>query len=164
MSEFAVELVHLFISSGHDFYGRHGKERKHHQIEDQQSLELVAGRGVLGDRFFDYKKDYKGQITFFDFATYQAVAEKFQLRDLHPSAFRRNVVIKGVSLLELIGQRFQIGESEFMGTEEAKPCYWMDDACSPGTEEFLRGQGGLRCRILRGGTLEKGFQTLKIAG
>ena len=37
-----------------------------------------------------------------------------------------------------------------------KPCYWMDEACAPGVENFLKGRGGLRCRILRGGVLEKG--------
>jgi len=162
MSECAVDLTHLLISSGHDFFGRHGKGREDHGIEEREQLELVAGSGIVGDRFFDYKPDYKGQMTFFDFATYEEVREKFDLPDLEPSAFRRNVVIKGVSLPDLIGKRFKIGELEFTGSEESKPCYWMDQACAPGTEEFLRGNGGLRCRIATGGTLVKGPQTLTI--
>ena len=28
-------------------------------------VECVAGRGIRGDRYFDFKNDYKGQITFF---------------------------------------------------------------------------------------------------
>ena len=28
-------------------------------------IECVAGRGICGDRYFDFKDDYKGQITFF---------------------------------------------------------------------------------------------------
>ena len=28
-------------------------------------IECVAGRGIRGDRYFDFKDDYKGQITFF---------------------------------------------------------------------------------------------------
>jgi MOSC domain-containing protein YiiM len=162
MSEFAVELTHLFVSPGHDFYGRHGKGREDHGIEDRDDLELVAGSGIVDDRFFDYKEDYKGQITFFDFSTYEAVMDKFELPDLEPGVFRRNVVVKGVSLPDLIGKRFRIGDLEFTGSEEAKPCYWMDQACAPGTEEFLRGHGGLRCRIVEGGVLGKGSQTLKV--
>jgi len=162
MSECAVELTHLLLSPGHDFFGRHGKGREDHGIEEREQLELVAGSGIVGDRFFDYKPDYKGQMTFFDFATYEEVRAKFDLPDLKPSALRRNVVIKGVSLPDLIGKRFKIGELEFTGSEESKPCYWMDQACAPGTEEFLRGNGGLRCRIVTGGTLAKGPQTLTI--
>lgn len=149
------KIHHLFISEGHDFFGRHGKGREQHAIVDQHEIELVAGCGIVGDRFFNYKENYKGQITFFDDAIYRAVKEKFDLPELHPSAFRRNVVVAGLDLPSLIGKKFSIGDLEFEGAEESKPCYWMDQACAPGVEEFLKGQGGLRCRILKGGILRK---------
>ena len=162
MSECVVELTHLLISPGHDFFGRHGMGREDHGIEERDELELVAGSGIVGDRFFEYQADYKGQITFFDHGIYEEVMAKFDLPELQPSAFRRNVVIKGVSLPDLIGRCFRIGDLEFTGSEESKPCYWMDEACAPGAEKFLRGNGGLRCRIVTGGTLGKGPQTLTI--
>lgn len=162
MGKCTVELTHLLVSPGHDFFGRHGLGREDHGIEERQQLELVAGSGIVDDRFFDYKPDYKGQITFFEHDIYERVITEFNLPELSPSAFRRNVVIKGVSLPDLIGKRFRIGDLEFSGSEESKPCYWMDQACAPGTEEFLRGNGGLRCRILKGGTLTKGLQNLTI--
>ena len=162
MNECSGRISHLYISPGHDFYGRHGKGREENEIIDCDTFELVSGSGVRGDRFFDYKEDYKGQITFFDFAVYEAVKNEFSLPDLETSAFRRNVIIDGVDLNSLIGERFAIGELEFEGSEEAKPCYWMDQACAPGTEEFLKGKGGLRCRIRKSGTLGKGVQTIRI--
>ena len=162
MGKCTVEVTHLLVSPGHDFFGRHGNGREDHGIEEREELELVAGSGIVDDRFFDYKPDYKGQITFFDHATYEEVREKFKIPDLKPSAFRRNVVIKGVDLPDLIGRHFTIGRLEFTGSEESKPCYWMDEACAPGTEEFLKGNGGLRCRILKGGNLTKGLQNLTI--
>jgi len=162
MHECIGNISHLYLSPGHDFYGRHGKGREKNEIVDCESFELVAGSGVRGDRFFDYKEDYKGQITFFDFAVYKAVMDEFSLPDLEASAFRRNVIVDGVDLNSLIGKRFAIGDLEFEGSEEAKPCYWMDQACAPGTEEFLKGRGGLRCRIREGGVLKKGPQTIGI--
>lgn len=162
MDEATVEVTHLFISPGHNYYGRHGKGSEDHQILDCGELALVAGRGITGDRFFDYKEDYKGQITLFDEATFEAVKQEFSLPALRPSAFRRNVITRGIDLNELIGRRFSLGEVELSGSEEARPCYWMDEACAPGVEEFLRGRGGLRCRIVVGGTLKKGRQALKI--
>ena len=43
-----------------------------------------------------------------------------------------------------------------------RSCYWMDEAFCPGMEEFLKGRGGLRARILTGGTLTKGPAHLEI--
>ena len=155
-----VALEHLFISPGHDFYGRHEKGRMNHGITDCDRIECVAGSGIRGDRFFDYKEDFKGQITFFSAGVFREVKERFDLPGLEAGAFRRNVIIDGVDLNEFIGCRFRIGEAEFEGTEEAKPCYWMDEACAPGVEEFLRGNGGLRCRIRQSGMLKKGAEEL----
>lgn len=159
-----IELTHLYRSPGHDFFGRHGKGREEHAIESCDTLELVAGSGIVGDRFFDYKPDYKGQITFFEESVYEAVKSEFNLPELSSSAFRRNVIVRGVELDSLIGRHFAIGDIEFTGSEESKPCYWMDEACAPGVEEFLRGRGGLRARILTSGTLTKGRHDLTLLG
>ena len=159
-----VEIRHMYVSAGHNFVGRHGKGSLKHPIEDRTEIECVAGRGIVGDRYFDHEEDYKGQITFFDYAIYEAVKEKFDLPTLEASAFRRNTLIAGVDLNELIGKRFAIGEVEFEGAEEAKPCYWMDEACAPGADGFLRGKGGLRARILKSGTLRRAEAELKVLG
>ncbi|MGB0775525.1 MAG: MOSC domain-containing protein [Akkermansiaceae bacterium] len=159
-----VSLQHLFISSGHNFYGRHGKGALDHAIEEAECIKCVAGRGIEGDRFFDYKEDYKGQITFFDWAVYQRVRDEIVEGNLHPMAFRRNVLIEGIDLNELIGKKFRLGGVEFTGSSECSPCYWMDEACGPGTHEFLKGQGGLRARILTDGELVLGQHQLEVLG
>jgi len=40
----------------------------------------------------------------------------------------------------------------------------MDQACAPGTHEFLKGQGGLRARIVKGGELVPGDCELEVIG
>jgi len=157
-----VTIKHLFISPGHNYYGRHGKGAMDYDIHEVDSLEGVAGRGVKDDRFFDYKEDYKGQITLFDWAVYERVRDEIVKGELHPRAFRRNVVVQGIDLNELIHKRFLLGEMELTGSCECKPCYWMDQACAPGTFEFLKGIGGLRARITRGGVLSLGDCHLEI--
>ena len=156
-----ASIVHLFISPGHDFRGRHKQGRLEHGISDCDEIECVAGSGIRGDRYFDFKEDFKGQITFFSHDVFEEVKKRFGLPSLEASAFRRNVVIAGVDLNEFIGKRFRIGDVEFEGAEEAAPCYWMDEACAPGVEEFLRGNGGLRCRIRESGLLRKGAAELQ---
>lgn len=124
-------------------------------------MECRAGRGLIDDRFFDYKPDYKGQITFFNWSVYERVRDEIVKDDLHPSAFRRNVIIRGIDLNDLIGKRFNICGVSFSGSGECSPCYWMDEACGPGTHVFLKRQGGLRARILTDGKLYLGDHTLE---
>jgi len=158
-----VVIHHLYRSPGHDFFGRHGLPPGRHGVEECESVDLVAGSGIRGDRFFDYKPDYKGQITFFD----QAIVEAVRLHAGNPalpaSAFRRNVVVEGIDLNSLIRQRFTLGGILFEGMAECSPCHWMDMACGkPGVEALLKSRGGLRCRILQDGVLRKGPATLDI--
>ncbi|MGB2428660.1 MAG: MOSC domain-containing protein [Akkermansiaceae bacterium] len=159
-----ITLKHLFIAPGHNYYGRHGKGALDFPIQEVERIHCVAGRGIEGDRFFDYKPDYKGQITFFDWAVYEQVRDEIVRGALDPVAFRRNVVVQGIDLNTLIGKRFTLGGLEFTGSCECSPCYWMDQACAPGTHEFLKGQGGLRARIVVGGELEPGDCDLAITG
>ena len=70
-----------------------------------------------------------------------------------PNVLRRNVITTGVDLNSLIGEEFALQGIHFVGVEECRPCYWMDQALAPGAEAALRGRGGLRARILSDGPL-----------
>lgn len=159
-----VRIRHLYISNGHNYFGRYGKDSLKHEVEECESIELVAGKGIVNDRFFNYEEDYKGQITFFDWAVYERVKNEIVRGELEPSRFRRNVMLEGVGLNSLIGKRFSLNGIEFTGSCECKPCFWMDEACADGTYEFLKGKGGLRARILNDGELEPGDYELKVLG
>jgi len=116
-------------------------------------IECVAGHGIRGDRFFDYRDDYKGQITFFALEVFAELCRAFELQDCSPSSVRRNVLTRDVDLNKLIGQEFELQGIRFYGTDECRPCYWMDRAIAPGAEQFLKGRGGLRAKILNDGEL-----------
>ena len=156
-------IKHIFVSEGHNYYGRYGKGSLSHSIVERDQVELVAGSGIVGDRFFDYKEDYKGQITLFSQSTVEAVRNDLGYA-VTADLFRRNVVLEGMSAEELIGKRFRIGELEFTGSCEAAPCFWMDEACGEGTHEFLKGRGGLRARITAGGVLQTGACEIEVMG
>lgn len=149
-----MKIKSIYISSGHDFVGRHGKGRLDHGIEKVDTIECLAGRGIVGDRYLDHEKDFKGQITFFDWAVYQRIRDNFNLAELDPEKFRRNVLVEGVDLNTLIGKKFTLQGIEFEGVEECRPCYWMDEAVNPGVFDALKGNGGLRAKILNSGTLK----------
>ena len=149
----SVEVCHLYISPGHNFVGHHGREPDTHPMIEVPMVECVAGRGIRGDRYFDFKDDYKGQITFFSLDVFDELCAALDIHDCSPAAARRNVITRGVNLNEFIGREFDVQGVWFSGTEESAPCYWMDRAFAPGAREFLKGRGGLRAKILSDGGL-----------
>ncbi len=155
LPECQAELLEIWISTGNDYRGRHEKGRLDHGIRSVTEIECVAGLGLRGDRYFGYKPDFKGQVTFFDAAAVQAVRDHFAVPDLSSSVFRRNLIVRGADLSAWAGKRFRFQGIDFEATEECKPCYWMDEAVAPGAEDFLKAnfRGGLRARILSDGVL-----------
>jgi MOSC domain-containing protein YiiM len=148
-----VEILHLYISPAHNYFGHHGRPADEHPTIEVESIECVAGHGIRGDRFFDYRDEYKGQITFFADEVYRAICDRFGVYDKATSVFRRNAITRGTDLNALIGTDFELQGIRFRGMEESRPCYWMNQAFAPGAKEFLRGNGGLRAQILSDGEL-----------
>jgi MOSC domain-containing protein YiiM len=150
-----LQIHHLFISPGHNFFGHHGQAAGQHPILEMSQIECVAGRGIRGDRFFDHKENYKGQITFFSLEILEALRRELNLPEVQPSATRRNAFVTGEDLNTLIGAEFEVQGVHFAGVEQCKPCYWMNSALGPGAEDWLQGRGGLRARILTDGVLRR---------
>jgi MOSC domain-containing protein YiiM len=149
-----MKITALYISPGHNYFGRHGKPPGEHPLVEVPAVECIAGRGLAGDRFLDYKDDYAGQITFFAGEVYDEIRAALNCPDRSAAVFRRNTLTRGVDLNALIGQEFEVQGVRFLGTRECSPCYWMEQAFAPGAEAWLKGRGGLRARILSSGWLK----------
>jgi len=152
MSESKIRIVHLYISPAHNFFEHHGQPAGDNPTLEVEEVRCVARSGIEGDRFFNFKEDYKGQITFFASEVYDRLRRDLGV-DAAPSVFRRNAITRGVDLNTLIGKKFEIQGVQFEGVAECKPCYWMDTAFAPGAEAAMQGYGGLRARILTDGVL-----------
>jgi len=148
-----MTVRNLFLSPGHNFFGHHGQPPGESPLIEVKEIRCRRGHGIEGDRFFDFKDNYKGQITFFSIEVFNELCISLRVRDKSPGAARRNVVTAGVDLSSLIGQEFEVQGVRFAGVAECSPCYWMDFAIAPGAEKFLTGRGGLRARILTDGVL-----------
>lgn len=150
-----VEICHIYISSGHNYFGHHERECGAHPSIEVKEAHCLEGRGLEGDRFLDFKDDYKGQVTFFAAEVYDDLCRKLGVDDKPPSVFRRNIITRGVDLNSLVGEEFEIQGLRFLGMAECSPCHWMDDAFGPGAEAALKGRGGLRAKILTSGWLRR---------
>ncbi len=155
-------IEQIFTSPGHNYFGHYGQAPGAYPLQETSEIECVAGHGIRGDRFFDYRDDYKGQITFFAREVFDALARALSLTTNSPGVLRRNVIVSGAQLNNLIGANFEVQGVHFHGAAHCKPCAWMDIAFAPGAEKFLAGQGGLRARILSNGRISVGEAQLKI--
>ena len=153
----------MFISSGHNYFGHHGRQPDDYPLVEVREMECVAGRGIRGDRFYDYKDNYKGQITFFSHDVFEALSAAFPHVQKRVAVLRRNVIVSGVNLNSLIGEEFELQGIRFLGTAHCRPCYWLDQAYAPGAEAWLKGNGGVRAQILTSGTLRVGAAELVLA-
>jgi MOSC domain-containing protein YiiM len=161
---FGVQSIrHIFISPGHNFFGRYGQPAGEHSTVEVPTAKCRAGWGIEGDRFYGYRPGYRGQVTFFRWETFLEAKEKFGLAALSPAAFRRNVIVQDIDLDLMLERRFTLGGVEFEGTGEARPCHWMNQVVAPGAEDWLMGRGGLRAKVLTDGVLTAGPVELWLA-
>lgn len=169
MFEYAVWLHHIFVSPGHNYFGQNPATDLPltHPTNDLTSVELHAGKGLVGDRFYAVREDFDGQVTFVAQEVIDLLRAGLEntdqsLKDLLPVALRRNVVIEDAVLNGLIGHDFEIGYADeaqrvrFHGAKHCSPCRWMDIGGAVGALKLLKGRGGLRAQILTDGLLRTG--------
>jgi len=148
-----IRIARIFISPGHNFFGHNDQPAGTHPTMEMLEVECVAGKGLMGDRFFAYKEDFKGQVTLFSREVFDDVCRTLGVTGKSPGVTRRNLIICGVDLNTLIGREFEIQDVLFLGMAECKPCHWMNEAIGPGAEAAMQGRGGLRAKILTDGKL-----------
>jgi MOSC domain-containing protein YiiM len=148
-----VKIRHIYISPGHNFFGHHDQPSGENSTQELKEVECVAGQGLVGDRFFGFKENYKGQITFFATEVFDDVCRRLGVSEKSPGITRRNIITSGVDLNSLVGKEFEIQGVRFVGMAECSPCHWMNDAIAHGAEKLLHARGGLRAKILSDGKL-----------
>ena len=156
-------IRHIFISPGHNYFGHHGRAPDDYPLVEVDRIECIAGHGIRGDRFYDYRDNYKGQITFFSYEVFERLRAQFPQVEKGPGVFRRNVIVSGVDLNELIGKEFELQGMRFRGKEHCRPCSWLNHAFASGAEKALAGYGGLRAEILTNGWLTTGSADLVLS-
>ena len=118
------------------------------EIEEVNSIEVLANKGVVGDRHFDEYNDPYNQLTLIEAENIDYYNTKYGL-SISYKDFRRNIVTKGIQLNDLIGKKLKIGEVEVEGVDLCRPCRHLTEVLNQPSilKEFLR-RGGLRCQIL----------------
>jgi MOSC domain-containing protein YiiM len=126
-------------------------------------VEAVPGAGLAGDRYAQGIGYYSPrptdpgarEVTLFEGEVLDRLASEHGI-SLRAAEHRRNLTTRGVRLLELLGQRFQIGDVVLEGVKECTPCEHLQGLVGKPVLAPLVNSGGLRARIVESGTLRVG--------
>ena len=124
-------------------------------------IEAVAGRGLVGDRYFRKEGTFSGkdgpdpEITLIEIEALQGLSREYKIT-LEPAQTRRNLLTSGVPLNQLVGREFSIGPVVLRGIRLCEPCGHLEKLTRAGVLTGLIHRGGLRAQVITGGNLEVG--------
>ncbi len=126
------------------------------KIEEVDTIEVLANKGVVGDRHFDNYNDPYCQLSLIEAENIDEYNLKFGL-NIPYLDFRRNIITKGIKLNDLVGKKLSIGNVEVEGIDLCRPCRHLTEMLDQENilKEFLR-KGGLRCQILSSSQIKVG--------
>ena len=130
--------------------------KNNQEIKEVNSINVLANKGVVGDRHFQEFNDPYNQLSLIESENIDYYNIKYGLKIPYLD-FRRNIVTKGIKLNDLVGKKFHIGNVELEGIDLCRPCRHLSEVLNQDNiiKEFLR-RGGLRCQILTSSSIEVG--------
>ncbi len=121
-------------------------------------VHVVPGKGIEGDRYFyqhgtsdvSYKPDR--ELTLIEIEAIEALFREDGIQ-ITPDQTRRNIVTRGVSLNNLVGRDFIIGNIQVHGIRLCEPCEYLANRTDPRVLKSLAHRGGLRAQIISDGII-----------
>jgi MOSC domain-containing protein YiiM len=142
-----VEAIHIATAAGVP-------------VRAVDALRAIAGVGLEGDRYADGRGHYQDDCVSRDLTLVEAEALEALAREhgieLAVGETRRNVTTRGISLNDLVGRRFWVGDVLCHGTRLCEPCQYLADLTGKPLLRPLVHRGGLRADILSGGLIRQG--------
>ena len=137
-----------------------------YEMEEVSEAHCVAGRGIVGDRYFHGTGTYSPkpdtrEVTLIEQEALDALARNDPpLQDrplsLGPGDHRRNLTVRGVPLNHLVGRRFRVGDVVLRGGRLNFPCKYLEELLGLPVFLPLYNRSGLNCGIERGGIIRPG--------
>jgi len=126
------------------------------KIEKVNNVEVVAGKGIKGDRNYHDNNEARKQITLIESESIDYYNQKFNTNFSYLD-LRRNLITKNIQLNELVGKKLSIGQIDIQVHDLCRPCNYLQEILGKDNiiKEFLR-RGGLRCEILISGNIKVG--------
>jgi len=133
------------------------------EMESIAQANVLAGRGIEGDRYFAEKGTFseklKGKPTMELSLIEKEAIDSFNKEFTQTHGYgdlRRNIVTEGIRLNDLVGKTFTIGQVSLKGLRLCEPCRHLANTVNALFIPHMVGKSGLRAQILTDGTIECG--------
>jgi MOSC domain-containing protein YiiM len=119
---------------------------------------VVPGKGIKGDRYFrqtdtgEMHTKSGQEITLIEMEAIEALRQEEGIQ-VTPGQTRRNIVTSGVSLNDLVGAVFTVGNIQLRGVRLCEPCNYLASRTDPRILPALTHRGGLRAEIITEGVI-----------
>jgi MOSC domain-containing protein YiiM len=127
-----------------------------------EAVQLKAGKGVVGDRFFGLSQKVPGRnLTLVEAEAIEEFNRHYG-QSIELSATRRNFLTRGIRLNELVGKIFLVGDVLCSGIELCEPCRVLarqlpqDSLTKTQIIRAFTNKGGLRADVLSDGIVRLG--------
>ena len=126
------------------------------KIEKVNNVDVVAGKGIKGDRNYHDFNEPRKQITLIESESIDYYNQKFNTNFSYFD-LRRNLVTKDIRLNDLVGKKLSIGQVDMQVHDLCRPCNYLQEILGKDNiiKEFLN-RGGVRCEILFSGNIKVG--------
>jgi len=120
------------------------------------SVNAVAGKGLVNDRFYKEDNIEKNQLTLIEKESIDIFNRSLDLPIPYLN-FRRNIVTVGVKLNDLVGKIVSVGNVKIKVHDLCEPCKYLQDILNQNNlVKDLIHKSGLRSEILSSGKITKG--------
>ena len=132
--------------------------RKGEPTISMDQVNLVPGRGIEGDRYFqsagnsDESVKPDRELTLIEIEAIEYMVEVDGLQ-ITPDQTRRNIVTRGIAINDLVGCEFRIGNVQLRGICLCEPCKYLADRTDPRILQSMVHRGGLRVEVLSEGII-----------
>lgn len=129
-------------------------------MERVDEVATVEGCGIEGDRYcegtgFWTRYGDVCQVTLIEGEDLDHIEDELGIR-VNDGQHRRNIVTRGIKLLDLRKKRFRVGGALLEFDRSRPPCKHVQDLSEPGMTRALKNRGGICARVVEAGPIRVG--------
>ncbi len=126
-------------------------------MERVEEVTTVEGCGIEGDRYcegtgFWTRYGDVCQVTLIEGEDLDFIENELGI-SVKDGQHRRNIITRGVRLLDLRRKRFRVGEVLLEFDRSRPPCRHVQDLSEPGMTRALKNRGGICARVVEAGRI-----------
>ncbi len=127
-------------------------------MERVEEVRTVEGCGIEGDRYcegtgFWTRYGDVCQVTLIEGEDLDFIEDELGI-GVKEGQHRRNIITRGIRLLDLRKKRFRVGEVLLEFDRSRPPCRHVQDLSEPGMTRALKNRGGICARVIEAGRIQ----------